>query len=117
MPMPGRRSRAYKEETLSCPTVVRLAPWTSAGWRVRLHSGIGGKVNLRFSVLSHKLVEEASGENAGPSTTFVAKNAPNFAQDDSVFCLASFRLRTLAKVEASMHAGNHAEGPLNPGLV
>jgi hypothetical protein len=30
-------------------------------------------------VLSQKFVEEFSGENAGPSTTFVAKNAPIFA--------------------------------------
>jgi hypothetical protein len=31
------------------------------------------------SVLSKKFIEE---KNADPSTTIVAKNAPNFAQDD-----------------------------------
>ena len=64
------------------------------------------------SVLSQKFVEEASGEDAGPSTTFVAKNAPNFAQDDSVSCLANLRLRTLVPYIKMPAAWKGAEGIL-----
>ena len=37
------------------------------------------------SVLSRKFIEEIGRENADPSTPFGAKNAPNYAQDDSIF--------------------------------
>ena len=46
--------------------------------------GIGSR-ELLLSVLSRKFIEEIGRENAGPSTPFGAKNAPNYAQDDSVF--------------------------------
>jgi hypothetical protein len=61
-------------------------------------------------MVNQKFFEELSSENAGPSTAFVAKNAPNFAQDDSVFYLANFRLRRLDEVPEEFLArrGNHA---------
>jgi hypothetical protein len=40
------------------------------------------------SVLSQKFAKESSDKNAGPSTPFGAKNAPNFAQDDRI-CLTN----------------------------
>jgi cytochrome c5 len=42
--------------------------------------------------VNQKFVEELSSATAGPST---AVAAATFAQDDNVFCLANFRLRTL----------------------
>jgi hypothetical protein len=45
-------------------------------------------------VPSQKFFEEISDKNAGPSTAFGAKNAPNSAQDDSNY-EANFRDRTL----------------------
>jgi len=44
--------------------------------------------------LSHKFVEEKGKTTAGPSTPFCTKNVPNFAQDDSAFCLANQGLMT-----------------------
>ena len=38
------------------------------------------------SVVNLKFIVELEVRTAGPSTTLVAKNAPSFAQDDSVFC-------------------------------
>jgi hypothetical protein len=38
---------------------------------------------MNTSVLSQKFIEEICRENAGPSTPFAAKNAANYAQDDS----------------------------------
>ena len=65
----------------------------------RLMVAISGKKHKSFvgspaaSVANLKFIAELEILNAGPSTTFVAKNAPNSAQDDSVFLLNEFQTR------------------------
>ena len=49
------------------------------------------------SVLSQKFIAESGGETADPSTSFVAKNATNCAQDDSAF---------VERMNDSVHQGN-----------
>jgi len=46
--------------------------------------------NTDSSVLSRKFIGEIGRENAGPSTPFGAKGAPNSAQDDSFVLARSF---------------------------
>jgi hypothetical protein len=66
---------------------------------------ISGKKHKSFvgspaaSVANLKFIAELEILNAGPSTTFVAKNAPNSAQDDNEFLVRTSEMGPIEFVQ------------------